>query len=204
MSDDKNFELGSAERKAFESLGREKKPPGFLEDETVNSLKRHGLIRARRPSRRFHPVAVAASLIILFAAGFGLGVFTEKGSFATQEETQPSPEFLLVLWEFPKQESEPTHEEIMNRVREYSLWAKSLQETGNLIAGKKLTDDIRLLGKTGGPLNTSERSFRSVERGIGGYFLIRAESFDQALRIARACPHLRYGGEIELRKIDKL
>ncbi len=204
MTDDKDFDLRSAEREAFDSLEREKKPPGFLEDETVNSLKRHGLIGARRPSRRYLPVAVAASLIILFAAGFGLGVLTEKGGLATKGETQPSAEFLLVLWEFPKQETEPTNAEIMDRVQEYTLWAKGLQETGNLIAGKKLTDDIRLLGKSGGSLNTSERSFRTMERGIGGYFLIRAESFDQALRIARACPHLRYGGEIELRKIDKL
>jgi hypothetical protein len=40
------------------------------------------------------------------------------------------------------------------------------------------------------------------ENAIGGYFLIRARDYQQAVSIAENCPHLRYGGTIEIRQID--
>ena len=45
----------------------------------------------------------------------------------------------------------------------------------------------------------------AIEAGTGfrgGYFVLQAESYDAAVDIARSCPHLTYGGSIELRRID--
>ncbi len=39
------------------------------------------------------------------------------------------------------------------------------------------------------------------EQNLSGYFLITASGQDEALEIAANCPHLEYGGTIEIRRI---
>ncbi|MAG58508.1 MAG: hypothetical protein CMJ83_19645 [Planctomycetes bacterium] len=37
---------------------------------------------------------------------------------------------------------------------------------------------------------------------IGGYFVLRARDYDEALQLVGDCPHLAEGGWIELRRIE--
>jgi hypothetical protein len=39
---------------------------------------------------------------------------------------------------------------------------------------------------------------------VTGYFRVRAGSWDEALELARSCPHLAYGGEISVRMLAQL
>jgi hypothetical protein len=40
-------------------------------------------------------------------------------------------------------------------------------------------------------------------RGVlAGYFIIGAASLEEARSIARDCPHLKYGGSVEIRRIE--
>jgi len=41
----------------------------------------------------------------------------------------------------------------------------------------------------------------STRVGISGYFVIDAASWEDAVAVARTCPHLRYGGRIILRPV---
>jgi len=38
---------------------------------------------------------------------------------------------------------------------------------------------------------------------LGGFFLIRVHDAAEARQIAEACPHLKHGGRVELRAIQK-
>ena len=212
MNCEKEFELQKDEREAINSLHKEKLPPSILEEHTVRILKNRGLIVPRTNYRWFHPAAMvgsmplilAVSLAIIFGAGFGLGYLTGKGWGSSIELGSSSQKFLLVLWEFPAQEKEPSNEEIQKMIGEYSRWASDVNESGNLISGEKLAGEIGILRKTGDRLVMEEKSFGKEQRGIAGYFMIRAENFQHALRIAKDCPHLKYGGEIEVRGIERL
>ncbi len=44
--------------------------------------------------------------------------------------------------------------------------------------------------------------YSETKEVLGGFFLISAESYDDAIQICRDCPHLRFGGTIELRQIE--
>jgi hypothetical protein len=46
--------------------------------------------------------------------------------------------------------------------------------------------------------------FSETKEIIGGYFAIQAEDYDEAVSLAGECPHLDYGGLIELREVDVL
>ncbi|MFP6685193.1 MAG: NAD-dependent epimerase/dehydratase family protein [Polyangiaceae bacterium] len=66
--------------------------------------------------------------------------------------------------------------------------------------GEKLTEDGRLLS---GAATALLEPGSGGEDGIQGYFLIRAPGYRQAVALASGCPHLKYGGRIEVRRIHK-
>jgi len=51
------------------------------------------------------------------------------------------------------------------------------------------------------PSDFSQYSAEAAEV-IGGYFAVSADSYDDAVKLAAECPHLKYGGRIELREIE--
>lgn len=83
------------------------------------------------------------------------------------------------------------------RVSEYAAWARGLRSEGRLVSAEKLADRERVLRGDGA--STSE----AKGEPIVGYFVVRARDFAEAERIARSCPHLKHGGTIVLREIEK-
>ncbi len=76
---------------------------------------------------------------------------------------------------------------------------------GRLRLGEKLTDEAgQTLRRQTDGVEVRDGVERQMDDAIGGFFVIRAESYEQAVRIARTCPHLDYGRKIELRQIDRL
>jgi len=83
-------------------------------------------------------------------------------------------------------------------VAEYRAWAMRLRESGALVMAEKLADDpVTMLASTGAtelPHGTANE--------LGGFFLIQAADSAEAFRIARECPHLKYGGTVQVRRIE--
>ena len=44
--------------------------------------------------------------------------------------------------------------------------------------------------------------YAEAKEVIGGYFMIEAANYDQAVQLARDCPNLELGGTIEVREIE--
>jgi hypothetical protein len=66
----------------------------------------------------------------------------------------------------------------------------------HLVGAEKLSSAEYLLGE-GAPEGT-------VGPVLSGNFMIAAADADEALRLARGCPHLRYGGRLAVRPIETL
>jgi len=71
------------------------------------------------------------------------------------------------------------------------------------------------LGEKGNRLDTSGRVVRSqtvvtngpyaeIKESIGGYSLIKASSYDDAVEIAKGCPILTVGGNVEVRELNPI
>jgi len=194
-------ELSAHEREAFAALPRETTPPSSLEKRVVNALKESHLIRPsaggwQRPGIRVG-VAIAASLALFF-----LGVAAGRREAAPGADQQ-LPEFLLVLRRSAQEPPDRSSEE-MQRVKEYSAWAKRIRQEGLLVSGEKLKDEARVLNAINGQAIASETQAGVKENAIAGYFLIRARDYRHAETIAGSCPHLKYGGTIEIRQIDSV
>ena len=77
-----------------------------------------------------------------------------------------------------------------------------------VLAGLALVLVLTAAGALFGWLILSARGFDTSAGGsdttkevIGGYFVIEADHYAEAVELSRDCPHLDYGG-IELRQID--
>jgi hypothetical protein len=180
------------------SLPREAAPPPGLEDHVVAELHRAGLLHAPSGTfrSRFVRVALAAAAsALLFLAGWLAGSLRPS---APPPAAQPT--YALLLRAGPDyREGTPADEQ--QRVKEYGAWARGLHQEGRLVSGEKLNDDARTLIARDGTVAFLDEP-RPDQGPVQGFFLIRAASLDQALEIARECPHLRHGGIIEVRAID--
>ncbi|HEY6065183.1 MAG TPA: YciI family protein [Thermoanaerobaculia bacterium] len=146
-------------------------------------------------SRRKAPVGRLAVAALIAVAAFLAGRFA-KPSAATSS-VDGRPRYLLLLHERPGSAAE-TPEQARRVVDEYKAWAKRLRAEGKLVGGEKLSEGGTVLSSAG------ERRIGVSPGEIGGYFVIRAATPEEALDIARDCPHVRRGGTVELRPIENV
>jgi hypothetical protein len=165
-------------------LRQDQAPSPELRGRVVDSLEARGALR--RATRARWGWAIAAG-ITLFAAGMGLG----RWSLTKAPESQ---RYALLLYD-PAGFDRSIPEE--NLVEEYREWAISLGD--RLSMGEKLSIDERLLRE-----DDSENRPNSVEGAagpLGGLFIVRAGTWEEAMAIARSCPHLKHGGVVAVREI---
>ena len=113
------------------------------------------------------------------------------------------PNYMLLLYDGPaNQDFSP--DEMQNIIEKYRSWRDGLAKAGRLIGGEKLTDgEGRVLSRTNGQVRVLDGPFSETKEVIGGYFAITAADYDEAVTVARDCPHLEYG-TVELRQVDEV
>jgi hypothetical protein len=182
---DEDPKLTDEELRALEALPREAVPPPGLEDRIVAELRRSGHLSRARTG---WGAAVAAGL---FVAGLGLGLGVGRGSGPAPPAPTRGALFLLLLYDGGAPRDRPPEQEAA-LVAEHRAWAAELRRAGRLVSAEKLAPDARLLGGGGADSALPEAL---------GYFLVRAPSLQDALAIARGCPHLRHGGRVAVQAI---
>ena len=112
--------------------------------------------------------------------------------------------YMLLLHDVTTSENEISAEEIQAIISEYVSWSNEIAERGILIGGEKLADEGgKHLRNVDGDIRVTDGPFAEVKEALGGYFAIKADDYDQAVEIASSCPHLKFGGWIEVREIDR-
>jgi len=118
---------------------------------------------------------------------------------------RPMAQFMLLLHESPADFSSFSPEEIQRVIGEYTAWRLRLQEEGKLAGGLKLADEGgRELSLENDRVRVVDGPYAEAKEVLGGYFLIEAADYDEAVEISKGCPHLEYGSRIVLREVDPL
>jgi hypothetical protein len=193
MKRDVDGELNPEGREELRRLSRGPEPPAWLEQRVVDSLRSRGLVASRTYKHFGWALAVAAVTACVFCFGAGMLFRSRTGALPP---TPTGNRYVLFLTHSSSVATSGTAEEIA-LVQEYSAWAQRQRASGHLIAGEKLNDaSLELAGPQGLQETYTE------DTSLGGYFVIAAPNFDDALAIARTCPHLKHGGTIVIRPID--
>lgn len=115
------------------------------------------------------------------------------------------PNFMLFLHEDQGQFDDRSQDEMMRIIEEYGAWAAKMREEGRFAGGEKLTEDAgRVLRNRGGKIVVTDGPYAESKEVVGGYFAIKAKDYAEACQIAEACPHLKYGGRVEVRQVHEL
>ena len=113
------------------------------------------------------------------------------------------PEYLLLLHEQPSDFAGFSPEDFEKVIGEYIAWRHKLEAEGKFAGGQKLRDEGgRHLAGWNGDFRVTDGPYAEAKEVIGGLFAIKADDYEKAVEIARECPHLKYGGRIELREIE--
>ena len=99
-------------------------------------------------------------------------------------------------------------EEIQELMGKWGKWISGLQASGNLSTGG---DPLEGVGKTVTADGVvTDMSLAEVKEIVGGYSIVKAESMEQAIEIAKTCPAISKGtacgGDpfVEIRPILKM
>lgn len=100
---------------------------------------------------------------------------------------------------------EITPEIIQGIIQKYSDWADSLQKSGHLVGLNKLRQDLgkHIVG-VGENRVVTDGPYAETKEIIGGYWIINAVSYDEAVNLASGCPSLEFGSRVEVRQVEDL
>ena len=88
-------------------------------------------------------------------------------------------------------------QEVMARVM---AWFEGLNASGKVKGGQPLArGGVNISGRGG--TSVSDGPFAESKEAIAGYLLLATGDFDEAVAIARSCPTLDHGIEIEVRPV---
>ena len=110
--------------------------------------------------------------------------------------------YLVLLHEGTAAHAVMSPEEMQAVIARYKAWGQRLHESGRLVSSNKLEDGTgRVLRRHDGQIRITDGPFTETKDVLGGYFLIQAETYEEAAELCRDTPHLDFG-PVEVRRIE--
>ncbi len=108
------------------------------------------------------------------------------------------PQYLLLLYDNAPTLRNLSPEEMQKATEKYMAWSKMPFTQ----AGKRLgQDNGKIVRPNSGKPKVTDGPYSETKEALGGFYLIEASSYDQAVELAMTNPHVEYGGVIEVRHI---
>lgn len=82
-------------------------------------------------------------------------------------------------------------EKIQQATQKYMDWTQRLRTQGKLVNSNRLQDTGRVIRPNGGKPSVTDGPFAEAKEQIGGYWLIDAKDYDEALKMVEDHPHVR-------------
>jgi hypothetical protein len=112
------------------------------------------------------------------------------------------PQYVMLLHENPAVFENYGPAEMQAVIEKYKAWSQKTGASGHLRGGQKLRDgEGRVLRTGANGLAVIDGPYSEAKEVIGGFFLLEAANYEEAVRVSRDCPHVEYG-VVELREVE--
>jgi hypothetical protein len=112
-------------------------------------------------------------------------------------------QYLLLLYHDAAEGAKLEANFMQEAVAKYQAWGQRLRDKGIYLGSHKLENEPgKVLRATGGRVLVTDGPYSETKEWLGGYYLIEAPTYQAAVDVSRDCPHLEYGGTIEVRAVD--
>lgn len=108
-------------------------------------------------------------------------------------------EFLYLFRGGDAREVQQSPEQMQEHMQKWQQWMGQLGASGNFIDGKPLELGGKVL--TGTAKSVTDGPFAEGKEIVGGYLLVKANSFDEAVELSKGCPIFEHDGIVEVRPI---
>jgi len=111
-------------------------------------------------------------------------------------------DFLFVYRNDFKNQPTGSPEELQAITKKWMDWIGGIAAQNKLAdRGNRLTSEGRVVR----PGNVvTDGPYTEIKELIGGYSAVKAESFDEAVEMAKGCPIYTFGGNVEVREINPM
>jgi hypothetical protein len=110
------------------------------------------------------------------------------------------PSQYLILFRGTHWDKGLSPQELQRVMGEWMAWFHRVTAEGKMVGSNPLHPEGRVLnGKNGRQM--ADGPFAESKEAIAGYFLVQVDSLEEALAVARQCPALEHGMEVEVRPV---
>ena len=182
----------------IKQLKKNIKPPPNLEEKIVMKLKSHELLSSNEKKTHGFIFKISYSLgLLLIGLLIGYSINSNEGKIVPLERNSKS-KFILLLYQDENLKGDEN-----DRVKDYTLWANEYGAKRIVVAGAKLEGEGKILSMPGKNISIASIKSEYESRVTSGYFIIETANYDEAMEIALSCPHIKYGGSIEVREFAR-
>lgn len=109
-------------------------------------------------------------------------------------------QYILLLHGPVDQDADASPAEMQKIIENYMVWGEKTAAAGKLAGGQKLSYDRGKVLSPDGVVR--DGPFSETKEVIGGYFMLEVSGYDEAVELAKTCPHHLRGLPIEVRRVD--
>jgi hypothetical protein len=114
--------------------------------------------------------------------------------------TETTTSEYILLFRGPHWDRGLSTDELQRAMDKVMAWFEGLNERGKIKGAQPLGGQGRVISGTDGRF-VVDGPFTETKEAVGGYLVLQADSFREAVEIARGNPALRYGVSVEVRPI---
>ncbi len=93
-------------------------------------------------------------------------------------------------------------EVMQQQMTKWMAWIEKLTKTGHYVAGEPLLPGGKLI--QGKSKTVTDGPYTEGKEVVGGFFVINAENYDEAIQLCDDYPGYEHGGSIQVRQVMKM
>lgn len=97
---------------------------------------------------------------------------------------------------------QPSPEEMQQSLAQWQAWIGNIVQSGNFVSTQQLENGGRVVSQGGSVV--TDGPYVELKEMLGGNLVVKAETIDQAVELAKGCPVLQFGGNVEVRPVMNL
>lgn len=94
-------------------------------------------------------------------------------------------------------------DEMQAHMGKWFAWIQELSKTEKYVSGEPLLPGGKLVSGKGGK-NVTDGPYTEGKEVVGGYFIVNAKDYDEAVAIAKGCPSFEVDGTVQVRRVQKI
>lgn len=114
--------------------------------------------------------------------------------------TETTTDEYMLLFRGPHWDQGLSTDELQKAMNNVMAWFEGLNQRGKVKGAQPLSAQGRTISGTNGRFAV-DGPFMETKEAVGGYLVLQADSFEEAVEVARTNPALRYGVSVEVRPI---